>query len=322
MNRFDARLDEQSIAPLSRDSLRVLQLNITRRCNMACSHCHVESSPSRDEHMDRATMQRVIAIADRFAQIDITGGAPEIHPDFRWFITELHTTGTPIQVRTNLTIHSLPAHEGCLEFLAEHGVALVASLPCYMEENVTRQRGKNVFTPSIAVLRRANALGYGRERRLPLHLVYNPVGTGLPGPQQALEEAYRRELRKRYEIVFTGLFTITNMPIGRFARDLERRDELDGYLQRLDESFNPETVPDLMCRHQIEVDWDGSIYDCDFNLALGLRAAGGRRIQEIDPEQLLRQPIATGSHCLGCTAGCGSSCGGALVDEKRSRQAG
>ncbi|MFW5846232.1 MAG: arsenosugar biosynthesis radical SAM (seleno)protein ArsS, partial [Planctomycetota bacterium] len=244
----------------------------------------------------------------------------ELHPEFRRFIAALRDTRTPVQVRSNLTVHLLPETAGCLSFLAEQQVGIVASLPCYLEQNVDRQRGGGAFTGSIQVLQALNRLGYGTTAELPLHLVYNPLGMSLPPPQQDLEQAYREQLQARYGIRFTGLYTITNMPIGRFAQDLETQGRLGAYLDQLAESFNPATIDDLMCRHQIEVDWDGRIYDCDFNLALGL--GGSATIHEVDPALLRRRRIVTGEHCLGCTAGCGSSCGGALTDGERRRAAG
>jgi len=320
-NRFNPLLEKHHPTGLQAKDLRILQCNIIRTCNMACRHCHVESSPKRTERMSWDTMARILDMVDAhpWQQVDITGGAPELHPDFRRFVAALRARKIPVQVRSNLTVHLLPELEGCLSFLAEQQVAMVASLPCYLESNVEKQRGKGVFSSSVIVLQRLNELGYGRDPQLPLHLVYNPVGTGLPGPQADLEAAYRKELYQRYHIEFSGLYTITNMPIGRFAQDLAKQQGLDDYLDRLANAFNPDTIDGLMCRHQVEIDYDGSLYDCDFNLALGLPITGAS-IHDLDLRQLRQRRIITGTHCLGCTAGCGSSCGGALVDGQNGRR--
>jgi radical SAM/Cys-rich protein len=247
--------------------------------------------------------------------IDITGGAPELNPYLQRFIRAAREQGHSVQVRTNLTVLIEPGFEAVPEFFREHRVHLVASLPCYLEENVQAQRGADAYEKSIQALKMLNALGYGSDPGLPLDLVYNPVGPFLPPDQMVLEADYRRELGERFVVTFSRLLTITNMPIGRFFDDLQRHNKHSMYMQLLRDSFNFQTLDRLMCRHQIDVDWDGTVYDCDFNLALNLPVANGApaNIKDFDPERLTRRRIVTGNHCLGCTAGHGSSCSGALV---------
>ncbi len=301
----------------SAPKLRVIQVNIGLRCNLTCVHCHVNSSPRRREEMDWETMEAVL----RFARvagvetIDITGGAPEMHRDFKRFVAALRKQGHQVMVRTNLTILLEPGYEDFPEFFRDHQVRLVASLPCYLEKNVDKQRGEGVYQESINVIRKLNKLGYGRRPELVLTLVYNPIGAYLPPDQAELENDYRRELSERYDIQFTGLYTITNAPIGRFRGDLRRSKKLDSYLDLLRGSFNPETVEPLMCRHQVSVRWDGALHDCDFNLALGWSTGFGAstNIREVDLETVISRRIVTGDHCYACTGGAGSSCGGSLV---------
>jgi radical SAM/Cys-rich protein len=267
--------------------------------------------------MSWETMTHVLRVADEIGTpfLDITGGAPEMNPHFRRFVAAARERGLPVQVRTNLTIMLEPGYGDLPAFFAAHRVRLVASLPCYTKENVDRQRGDGVYDASIDVIRRLNAIGYGRDAHLPLDLVYNPLGASLPGNQAALEADYRRELDERFGVCFTHLLTITNMPIGRFMARLKREQKVEAYRKLLRDSFNPSTIAPLMCRHQIEVDWNGTLYDCDFNLALKLPAGNGRpaSIHDFDAK-LRRRRIVTGDHCFGCTAGAGSSCGGALVE--------
>lgn len=315
INEFDARIESETGGPLCTDSVSVLQVNVGLTCNLACEHCHVSSSPRRREQMSWETMSRVLRVADEIGVplIDITGGAPEMNPNFRRFVIEACGRGRRVQVRTNLTIMLEPGYEGTPEFLAQHGAALVASLPCYTKETVDQQRGSGVYDGSIEVIRRLNALGYGRDPQLSLDLVFNPIGPRLPGDQAELEAAYRRELGERFGIVFSRLLTIANMPIGRFMTRLKASDQAVAYRQLLRDSFNPATIGGLMCRHQVEVNWDGTLYDCDFNLALRLPSGGvPRNIRDWDAT-LLRRRVVTGNHCFGCTAGAGSSCGGALT---------
>jgi radical SAM/Cys-rich protein len=314
---FDELVAEAAGGPLNGLSIDTVQVNVGLACNMACHHCHVESSPSRTEQMDWDTMQAVLDAARRAGAItlDITGGAPEMHPDFRRFVQAARTQGLHVIVRTNLTILNEPGHEDLPAFFASQQLHLVASLPCYLEENVDKQRGKRAYSGSIEALRKLNAVGYGGEDDLRLDLVYNPVGPGLPPDQAGLEVAYRKELRRRFELDFTHLLTITNLPIGRFLHDLERDGRAATYWSLLEENFNPQTLDGLMCRHQLHVGHDGRLYDCDFNYALDLPATAqsGVHVRDFNPDQFRRRQIETGRHCLGCTAGAGSSCGGALT---------
>jgi radical SAM/Cys-rich protein len=315
-SEFDARIAAETGGPLRAEAIATLQVNIGLTCNLACEHCHVSSSPRRKEQMSWETMTHVLRAARAIGSplLDITGGAPEMNPHFRRFVAAARGQGLPVQVRTNLTILLEPGYEDLPAFFSAHRVALVASLPCYTRDNVDRQRGEGVYDGSIEVLRRLNALGYGCREDLPLDLVYNPLGPSLPGNQTELEADYRSELRRRFGIEFTHLFTITNMPIGRFMTLLKKQNRAEAYRKLLRDAFNPDTIAPLMCRHQIEVDWNGTIYDCDFNLALRLPAGNGTPVNIRDFDSSLhRRRIVTGNHCFGCTAGAGSSCGGALV---------
>ncbi|MGD8413603.1 MAG: arsenosugar biosynthesis radical SAM protein ArsS [Candidatus Latescibacterota bacterium] len=316
MNEFDSKIIQSTGKPLQAERISIVQVNVGLRCNQKCVHCHVAASPKRREEMSWETMEAVLRVARGIEceQLDITGGAPEINPHFRRFVREARDAELSVQVRTNLTIHLEPGYEDLGAFLAKRKVKLVASLPCYLEENVDRQRGEGVYRGSVEAIRKLNGLGFGREDALALDLVYNPVGPQLPPDQESLEADYRRELRARHGIEFTRLITITNMPIGRFMGELKSRNRAESYKQLLRESFNASTVDGLMCRHQINVDWEGNMYDCDFNLALRLKVNHGMpaHIEDFDP-RLHRRIIETGVHCFGCTAGRGSSCGGALV---------
>jgi radical SAM/Cys-rich protein len=320
---FDSRVQEESgYKELSSLSIDMVQVNIGLRCNLACHHCHVQSSPARKEEMSWDTMLLVLDAARRAgaSTLDITGGAPEMHPRFREFVEAGLGQGLHVVVRTNLTIMLQPGYEDLPQFYATHGVHLMASLPCYLETNVDRQRGKHVYHDSIEVIKRLNAVGYGNDPRLQLGLVYNPGGPSLPPPQENLEEAYRRELLGRFGIRFNRLYTITNMPIGRFLHDLQRDGRAADYLQLLRDSFNSGTLPGLMCRNQLHVGWDGTMYDCDFNYALNLPVRGEHtHIRDFDPETFIGRRVRAGDHCFGCTAGCGSSCKGSLASFDLSR---
>jgi radical SAM/Cys-rich protein len=317
LNRFEKRVTNTLRDGLHSLEIRTLQINLGLRCNQRCHHCHLEASPNRTEMMEWDTMALILEAARSSAcpLIDLTGGAPELNPHFRKFIVELRKMGCPVQVRTNLTVLLEPGMEGTPEFLRDHEVQLVASLPCYLEENVCAQRGEGVYAKSIAAIRRLNALGYGIRPNLPLRLVYNPGGPFLPPEQSPLEADYRRELGEHHGIFFSRLFTIANMPIGRFLRILRSQKQEKEYLKLLQKSFNPSTLDGLMCRHQISVGWNGMLYDCDFNLALSLPVNHGApdHIRGFSPSDLLRRRIVTGMHCFACTAGFGSSCGGALI---------
>lgn len=304
---------------LTRRRLTTLQVNVGRKCNQACHHCHVEAGPNRTEMMARATLERLVALvaaAPAVTTVDVTGGAPELHPDFRWFVAALRGLGKRVIDRCNLTVLLEPGQEDTAAFLAAQGVEITASLPCYTKENVEKQRGKAVFDKSIEALRRLNALGYGKPGSgLVLNLVYNPGGAFLPGPQPKLEADYKRELGEHFGVEFNALFTMTNMPIKRFLHELERDGKREAYQQLLVERFNPQAAEGVMCRDLVSVAYDGTIYDCDFNQMLDLPAAAApksvadlRALADLDAT-----PIAAADHCYGCTAGAGSSCGGALA---------
>lgn len=314
---FDQVLREQGCDPLRAAGIDTLQINVGKLCNQTCAHCHVDAGPDRRESMSRETAEQIIAVLARteVPTLDITGGAPEMNPNFRWLVEQARRLGRRVIDRCNLTILVAPGFTDLPEFLAEHDVEVVASLPCYLEENCDAQRGSGVFGRSIAALRRLNELGYGQpdSQRL-LTLVFNPVGPKLPPSQAGLEAAYRRELQARYGIVFSRLFTITNMPISRFLAELLRTGRFDDYMRTLVEAFNPLAVEGVMCRTTLSVDWQGRLYDCDFNqmLELGLSANLPRDIRAFDAELLARRRIRTARHCFGCTAGAGSSCQGAI----------
>jgi len=312
-NRFQALLDRHGLE-LRRAGVRTLQINVGRQCNQACRHCHVAAAPWRTEMMDAQVAGRVAdwIRAHRPEVVDITGGAPELSEHFRFFVEVARETGCHVIDRCNLTIIEEPGFGDLPEYLAAREVEVVASLPCYSAENVNRQRGNGVFEKSIAALKKLNAVDYGT--RLPLNLVYNPLGAHLPGPQAELEADYREALRREHGIVFSGLFTMTNQPIARFADDLRKRGEWDRYLGLLAHSFNPATVPDVMCRSTLSVGWRGEVYDCDFNQMLDHQLRNGKPLflWDVTPGALADWRVQTGDHCLACTAGCGSSCTGAL----------
>ncbi|MBI1349416.1 radical SAM/Cys-rich domain protein [bacterium] len=316
MNRFDEHVAKAEDAALWSHDIATIQVNVGLQCNLTCEHCHVGAGPKRKEQMDWTTMELVIdaARSSGCALVDITGGAPEMNPHLTRFIRALHKYGIRCQVRTNLTILLESGYEPMAQFFADHQVRLTASLPCYLEDNVDAQRGQGVFQDSIAVLRGLNELGYGIREALSLDLVYNPRGATLPPNQATLEADYRQALRKRYGIVFSRLITITNMPIGRYWMRLRKEGRAADYMTLLEDAFNPATLPGLMCRHQISVDWNGLLYDCDFNLALKLPLEDRSlpHIRDFCESHAVRR-ISTGGHCFGCTAGCGSSCGGALA---------
>jgi len=319
-HRFARRLRAHGLASPRRGRLTTLQVNVGLRCDLACHHCHVEAGPKRTEALGPELAARILELLARdpgIATLDLTGGAPELNPCFRELVHGARALGRRVIDRCNLTVLLRPGQEDTAAFLAAEGVDVVASLPCYTAEKVEAQRGRSVFRASIEALKQLVALGYGRGP-LRLDLVYNPLGATLPPPQSELEADYRRELAERFGIHFDRLLTITNMPIRRFARALERRGEYEAYLSLLANHFNPATVEGLMCRSTLSVAWDGRLYDCDFNQALGLRGQGPESL--FDPALdrgvgavLEGLPIATADHCLGCTAGAGSSCGGALA---------
>ncbi|UCD73629.1 MAG: arsenosugar biosynthesis radical SAM protein ArsS [Candidatus Bathyarchaeota archaeon] len=317
MNDFDDRIREIIGSDLYSRNIETIQPNIGLRCNNQCIHCHVKSSPERTEMMDWQIMQLILDVARRVQPklVDITGGAPELNPLLRRFVAALKKDGQNVQVRTNLTVLLEPGMESIIEFYRDAEVKLVASLPCYLKKEVDFQRGVGVFEKSVRVLGELNRLGYGSDQRLILDLVYNPEDAFLPPKQASLEKEYREELSKNFGIAFNNLLTITNMPIGRFREMLKENGSFTEYQQLLKNSFNPETIETLMCRSQINIGWDGRMFDCDFNLAQGLSMSEGvpSHIRDFEPSLHCERRIVTGSHCFGCTAGHGSSCGGALI---------
>ena len=315
---FDQYLEDHLTAPLrAADSLKTIQVNVGLKCNLTCHHCHVNSSPQRKETMEWNTMEALLDLADSLAvtTIDITGGAPEMHPDIERFISAIRAKDMDVIVRTNLTILLDAEAEHLIDFFKQHQVQLEASLPCYLEENVNAQRGEGVYEDSIKVIQQLNKIGYGIDPDLPLNLVFNPGTPSLPPDQIALEEEYKTEFKDRFGISFTHLHTITNVPIGRYKTDLRKMGQLDSYMMELKNNFNVSTIDPLMCRHQISVAWDGTLYDCDFNLALRIPTPDAEHpnVKTVSPETLLNRCIATGEHCFACTSGAGSSCGGSLV---------
>jgi radical SAM/Cys-rich protein len=305
---------------IQRRALATLQVNLGYRCNQSCNHCHVNAGPNRTEAMDADNVELVLAYLARSgaAALDLTGGAPELNPHFRSLVERASARGIRVIDRCNLTVLFEPGQEDTADFLAAHGVEITASLPCYLEENVDRQRGKGVFDTSIAALRRLTELGYGApDGRLVLNLVYNPQGPVLPPPQASLEDDYRRMLGERWGVRFTRLYTLANMPIQRFGSTLVSKGGFNGYLQLLKQAHRDENLDAVMCRDLISVDWQGYVYDCDFNQMLGLPLRRSQRarshLRDLLGEDLCGNPIVVRDHCYGCTAGQGSSCGGALA---------
>ena len=305
---------------LSRRAVDVLQVNMGRYCNLACIHCHVESGPTRTEMMSRETVEAVLRFftGTSIPTLDITGGAPELHRDFDYLVESARKLGRHVMDRCNLTVIFEPGKDYLPEFFKQHQVELVCSLPCYSAENVDKQRGKGTFDSSIRALQRFNEAGYGQpETGLILNLVYNPVGPHLPPPQDKLEQEYKRILREQFGIVFNHLFCLSNMPITRYATHLKLRGEYDRYVELLGSNFNAATLDQVMCRNLISVGWDGKIYDCDFNQMLDLPITDddgdALSISCLSVDQVRNRSISVGDHCYACTAGAGSSCGGALV---------
>ena len=302
-----------------RKPLEILQVNLGYLCNLSCVHCHVNAGPKRTELMSLETLEQVLALAEAAGihTLDLTGGAPEMHPHFRYLVTTARSKGINIIDRCNLTILEDKHYAGMAEFLAVQQVEITASLPCYLEENVDKQRGKGVFKDSLTALRRLNGLGYGQpDSSLRLNLVYNPQDAILPPNQQNLEQAYKKHLQQHYGIVFNRLYAIANMPIQRFGSVLVSQGRFDAYLKLLKDSYRADNLDNLMCLNAISIDWQGYVYDCDFNqmLSMPLGAAANSRphIGDLTAAALTGAPIATAAHCYGCTAGQGSSCGGAL----------
>jgi radical SAM/Cys-rich protein len=298
-----------------RQELQTLQLNLGRFCNLACTHCHVEASPKRTEKISPEVLAKVMVWIrqHRPAVLDLTGGAPELIPGFRELVQVGREVGAEVLDRCNLAVLDEPGQEDLADFLAQNNVHVIASLPCYLSENVDRQRGRGTYDRSIAGLKKLNSVGYGQQR--PLHLIYNPGGPSLAPPAAPLEADYRRRLRDDWGIEFTGLWCLNNVAITRFRQHLERKGQLDSYEELLLKNYNPATLDGLMCRHTLSVDHEGWLYDCDFNLALDLPLANQpkQHLWDVDPKSCYNQNIAMQQHCLACTAGCGSSCTGAIV---------
>ncbi|NKB81591.1 MAG: radical SAM/Cys-rich domain protein [Nitrospirales bacterium] len=332
LNTMDAETSTASHSPQFHDTLRqagclsltalgieTLQINVGKLCNQTCEHCHVDAGPTRTEIMTLDTIEAILAVLDQHPHIttvDITGGAPEMNPHFEYFVSQCHTMGRQIINRCNLTVLFMKGKEHLPQFLANHFVEIMASLPCYEADTVDHQRGKGVFNRSLAALRILNELGYGQEGSgLTLSLVYNPLGASLPPNQNKLEADYKKELETRFGIQFNRLYTITNMPISRFLNHLKASGQYEDYLNLLVTSFNPASVNGLMCRKLVNVGWDGKLYDCDFNQMLNMPLRGGEApsIKDFLFETLANRLIVTGQHCYGCTAGAGSSCGGTLA---------
>ena len=313
---FQRALQERNLS-LKRRPASILQLNIGLFCNQACSHCHVESSPLRTEKMSHEVAEQCVRILDRSPSVhtlDLTGGAPELNPEFRWLVEQGRKRNLKVIDRCNLTVLLERGQEDLAAFLARNQVNVVASLPCYSEKNVNQQRGSGVFDNSIQALRMLNDLGYGRpDSGLELDLVYNPNGAFLPPGQQKLEQDYKLRLKQDFNIDFNRLYTITNMPIKRFAEHLYRKGDLDAYMQLLVQSFNPSTVEGVMCRDTLSVSWEGSLFDCDFNQQLNMRMVKPMTVFDISSvDELVDVGISVDNHCFGCTAGAGSSCLGSL----------
>ncbi len=315
---FQTALTREGLWPLQPTSIDVLQINVGRLCNQTCRHCHVDAGPDRTEVMSRETAAECVEALRRtsISSVDITGGAPELNPNFRWLVEQCTSLGRHVMDRCNLTILETGPHRDLPEFFADHQVELLCSLPHYQPACTDLQRGDGVFEKSIRALRRLNELGYGNGRSgLRLVLVTNPVGAVLPAAQWSLEAEWKRELQRSYDISFDALYTITNMPISRHLDWLLESGNLEAYMQRLVESFNPQAAHGVMCRNTISVGWDGQLYDCDFNQMLDIPLAEdvGGHIRDFDPAALEARTIQTNRHCFGCTAGAGSSCGGATL---------
>lgn len=316
--RFSQTLTKHDLPPLTAAGIEVMQINVGKLCNQTCHHCHVDAGPDRRELMTLETAAACLYAMEQadIPTLDITGGAPEMNPHFQWIVEEARGMDKRVIDRCNLTILTAPGFKHLPKFLADHEVEVVASLPCYLEDNCDRQRGDGVFQRSITALRLLNELGYGGEDgRLPLTLVYNPIGATLPPPQEQLEADYRRELRARYGVEFTRLFTITNLPVSRFLDDLLQTGQYEQYMEQLVDAFNPIAAGEVMCRTMISVDWRGRLFDCDFNqmLELSVDSSAPQTIDDFSLTSLASRPIVTGRHCYGCTAGAGSSCQGRLV---------
>ena len=315
---FDEKYELVGVGPLHAIEIDTMQINLGKICNQVCKHCHVDAGPDRKEIMTRDTLQYCLNVLNEndIPTVDLTGGAPEMNPNFKWFIGEVKKLNRHVMVRSNLTILEANGYEDYHEFMADHKTEIVSSLPYYKKSFTDKQRGDGVFDASITAIKKLNELGYGKENSgLILDLVYNPVGAFLPPSQSELEQDYKRELYNQFGIVFNNLYTITNMPISRFLDYLLQSGNYEKYMQKLVDSFNPVAAANVMCRSIISVGWDGQLYDCDFNQMLELNMDHGApsHIKDFDASLIKNRRIVTGQHCYGCTAGAGSSCGGATA---------
>lgn len=315
---FDDKYELVGEGPLSGGKVEIMQINIGKMCNQVCKHCHVDAGPDRKEIMNRETMKMCVDILKQtdIPTVDLTGGAPELNPDFKWFVDEIKKLARHIIIRSNLTILEEKNFKEYPEFMAKHKVEIVSSLPFYKKSFTDKQRGEGVFDKSISAMKKLNELGYGKEDTgLIFNLVYNPVGAFLPPSQEELEKDYKRELMDKYGITFNNLYTITNLPISRFLDYLIQSGNYDVYMKKLIDSFNPIAAANVMCKYTISVGWDGQLFDCDFNQMLELNMDHGapKHIKDFNISKIENRRIVTGQHCFGCTAGAGSSCGGATV---------
>lgn len=315
--QFKDKLQNIDLYPLKSVETEILQINLGKLCNQVCEHCHVDAGPDRQEIMVKEVLQQCLIAArnKNIHTVDLTGGAPEMNPNFRWFVSELSQLGKKVIVRSNLTILTYKKHLDIPQFYKDNNVTIISSMPCYTKDNVDKQRGDGVFDRSIQALKRLNEIGYGKKGTdLELNLVYNPGGAALPPEQAALEIDYKRELKELFDIEFNNLFTITNLPISRFLDFLLKENRYEEYMDKLIASFNPLAAKNVMCRNTISVGWDGKLFDCDFNQMLELGVASPwQHIKNFNNEQLKNRNIVVGQHCYGCTAGSGSSCQGSLA---------
>ncbi len=314
--RFDQMLEQSGLSPLKPTGIDIFQINLGYMCNMTCKHCHVDAGPDRKEKMSRENLEYCIQAIEALdaETVDLTGGAPEMHPDFRWLVERISKPGRTVIVRSNLTILvTNPKFRAFPEFFKKHGVEVTCSLPFYNKYTTDKQRGEGTYDRSIEALHKLNEIGYGKEGTgLVLNLVYNPAGAFLPGDQKALEADFKNNLMRKHGIEFNELFTITNLPISRYLEFLVKSGNLDDYMEKLVRAYNPAAAEGVMCRNTISVSWNGTLYDCDFNqmLEIPVETEESRHISDFDPEALLNREIRVNQHCFGCTAGAGSSCGG------------
>ena len=315
--RFEQKMDEIDLFPLKPTGIEIFQINVGYMCNMTCKHCHVDAGPDRKEIMTKETLEYCLEAIDhhQIQTVDLTGGAPEMNPHFRWFVDEVFKLDKHIIVRSNLTILDTRKFEDLPQFMADRGVEITCSLPFYSKRRTDAQRGEGTYDKSIKVLKILNEIGYGKDENLQLNLVYNPVGAFLPPDQESLQEDYKERLWNDHGIVFNELYTITNLPISRYLNFLLMSDNLEEYMEKLITSFNPGAAQGVMCRNTISIGWDGTLYDCDFNQMLKMQTNHGSpdHIKEWNIEKLNQREIVVNQHCFGCTAGAGSSCGGAVT---------